>query len=271
MPLCLLCPVLLPGDNVKPDGLRPAGATRHPPLKEASALLPSRKHPGVFWTLNDSGHPPHLFAIDSKGKLIAEYRVKATNLDWEALATDDEGNLYIGDIGNNFGVFSRRSVFRVREPEKLIPFESGQPLPELSVAQTYTVRYPDRPFDAEAMFFHRNSLYLLSKVKTGTRLYRLPLETTEAAITLVETALLPSKITLVTDACFAADGRRLAVTSYDYAAVLDLPARDPWEKLEDQAPAVQKFSRSALFEGCGWDGRELLLITEEGKLFHLSF
>src|SRR3954449_35730 len=71
--------------------LQRIGTIAHPPLCEASALVKSRKHEGVFWTLNDSGNAPHLFAIDRSGKLIAEYKVKkAPNIDWEAMAQDED-------------------------------------------------------------------------------------------------------------------------------------------------------------------------------------
>ncbi|MFO0950915.1 MAG: hypothetical protein U0835_07120 [Isosphaeraceae bacterium] len=63
--------------------------------------MASRRHPGVFWVHNDSGNPPRLFAVRVDGSLIREYAVQAPNVDWEDIAVDDEGHLYLGDIGNN--------------------------------------------------------------------------------------------------------------------------------------------------------------------------
>ena len=53
-------------------------------------------------------------------ELLAEYHVEgAANFDWESLAIDGEGRLYIGDVGNNIfpGGLRRRVIYRVPEPD----------------------------------------------------------------------------------------------------------------------------------------------------------
>src|SRR4051794_6987818 len=40
-------------------------------ITESSGLAASRKHPGVFWTHNDSGNGPYIFAITRDGHLLA--------------------------------------------------------------------------------------------------------------------------------------------------------------------------------------------------------
>src|SRR3954452_480338 len=79
------------------------GRFDHRGIAEPSGIVASRKNPGIFWVHNDSGNPPVLFAVKRDGKLVREYRVEAVNLDWEDIAIDDAGHLYIGDIGNNLG------------------------------------------------------------------------------------------------------------------------------------------------------------------------
>ena len=58
----------------------------------------------MFWTHNDGGGPKKqvLYAIDREGKTRAAFPVIGVTLhDWEDIAIDDAGHLYLGDIGNN--------------------------------------------------------------------------------------------------------------------------------------------------------------------------
>ena len=57
---------------------------------------------GCFWTHNDSQNPAELYCIDTTGTIQRTVQVVGDiNNDWEELAKDDEGNLYIGNFGNN--------------------------------------------------------------------------------------------------------------------------------------------------------------------------
>ena len=61
---------------------------RTPRLSEGSGITPSRRRPGVFWALNDSGDGPWLYATDSAGTDLGRIRVEgATTLDWEDLSS----------------------------------------------------------------------------------------------------------------------------------------------------------------------------------------
>jgi len=132
---------------------------------------------GLFWTHGDSGTPPVLYAFDSTGQLIDSIVIApASNTDWEALAADSSGYLYIGDVGNNLNNRTDLSILKIWPDTSS---DSAQP-------SVISFHYPDQThfpapgnFDCEAMFFWRDSLYLLSKNlltgRTGySKLYRLP-------------------------------------------------------------------------------------------------
>jgi hypothetical protein len=75
-------------------------------VSKKARALPQGLDPLIFWTLNDSGGEPCVFAIDRSGKTRAKVRVRdAANFDWEdlALGKDDQARpaLFIGDIGDN--------------------------------------------------------------------------------------------------------------------------------------------------------------------------
>src|SRR5262249_42704530 len=72
--------------------------------REASGIVKSRRHSGIFWVHNDSGNAPLLFAVRADGRVVRRFRLAIPNLDWEDIATDDHGHLYLGDIGNNSGL-----------------------------------------------------------------------------------------------------------------------------------------------------------------------
>ncbi len=89
-------------------------------LTESSGIVPSTVREGVFWTFEDSGNEPALYAMDSTGRDLGTVRVaNAVNEDWEAIAGGPCGDgrcLYIGDVGDNLELRRSRVIYRVREP-----------------------------------------------------------------------------------------------------------------------------------------------------------
>src|SRR5687768_6399558 len=79
------------------------GTLRHGPLGESSGLAASRRNAGVYWTHCDANNPAVVYAVRADGTLLAEFPVAAKNTDWEAVAVDADGRLYVGNIGNNQG------------------------------------------------------------------------------------------------------------------------------------------------------------------------
>jgi hypothetical protein len=117
-------------------------------IPEASGAAVSRAYPGVIWTHNDSGGTTELFAIDATGRLIGTRRVDgAENVDWEDLSIGPCAGgdcIYIADIGDNEGQRTSIDIYRLAEPD---PRAAGP-----VVADRFSMRYPDGPRDAEALF-----------------------------------------------------------------------------------------------------------------------
>ena len=74
-------------------------------LKETSGLEYLNKD---FITINDKGNDPIVYRFDTSGGILSEIIIKGKNIDWEDLASDNNGNLYIADTGNNN--YSRRKL-----------------------------------------------------------------------------------------------------------------------------------------------------------------
>lgn len=239
------------------------------PVTEASGLVASRRYEGVFWTICDSGNPRHLFAIDRTGQLLAEYALDTTvNLDWESIALDDQGNLYVGDVGNNL-LLPRRWVLRVAEPDPREAATSEDAPPKvvtIATEKTYYYRFDAAAFDVEGTFVRKRSLYLLSKVREKTALYRLRLEGNAEPQTLAKVCDVPG-INIVTGADISADGRRVAVCSYHEVAIFAF-GNDGVDAMADK-PASRIPFQAAGIESCAWDGDDVVLVSEDRAVYRI--
>ena len=203
-----------------------AGTIGAEAVRECSGLVASRKHPGVYWTHNDGGNPPAVFAITGEGELIREYAVAAKNVDWEDLATDDAGHLFIADVGTNTGERKEVQVLRIEEPDPRAPLQ-GRPVP-LRVTTTWRLAYPDdKPFDCEALFVLNGHGYVIPKRRDGSvaEIFRFALDPAPPAtraVTLERVTDLPGVRAPVTAADVSPDGRRLAVLTVFGPYVFDI-------------------------------------------------
>ncbi len=144
-------------------------------LRECSGIVKSRAQADTFWTHNDSGGGANLFAIQKNGSLIGQFPTPFTNIDWEDIATDNSGNLFIGDFGNFANTRRDLAIHRIAEP-KIDRNDSN------SDSETFPFEYPDqvdfppkrRLYDCEALFWANGRLFLLTKSlgEVATRLYR---------------------------------------------------------------------------------------------------
>jgi len=73
-------------------------------INESSGLAAGRTVPGVFWTHNDSGDRPRIFAFNAKGDNIATVKINGAARDWEDMAAFTKNNkhyLLLADVGDN--------------------------------------------------------------------------------------------------------------------------------------------------------------------------
>ncbi|MFB6617129.1 WD40 repeat domain-containing protein [Streptomyces sp. NPDC085524] len=180
-----------------------------PRIKESSGLAASRIHPGVYWTHNDSDDGPYVYGVDSAtGRTVA--RVTLTGIgkprDVEAISLGPDGQLYVGDIGDNLnGTWDHVWIYRFEEPKELA---------DVTVKATqFTVRYADGPRNAEALMVHpvTGRVYIASKDESKGGLYEGPAElSTGSANVFRRVAAVP----WVTDGAFSPDGTRLTLRGY---------------------------------------------------------
>ncbi|WP_328399223.1 WD40 repeat domain-containing protein [Streptomyces sp. NBC_00390] len=181
---------------------------KDPRITESSGLAASRAHPGVYWTHNDQDEP-RIFAVDSRtGETVATITLQGVGepRDMEAISVGRDGNIYVGDIGDNLdGSWDHVWIYRLPEPKRLR---------DATVRATqFTVQYADGPRNAEAMMVHpvTGRVYIASKNEDGGGLYEGP-ATLSASGTNVFRRI--GEVPWVTDGAFSPDGKELVLRSY---------------------------------------------------------
>ncbi|MFF8813021.1 hypothetical protein [Streptomyces pactum] len=179
-------------------------------ITESSGLAASRAHPGVYWTHNDSDDGPYVFAIDGRtGRTVATVTLRGIGAprDVEAVSVGPDGQVYVGDIGDNLGgTWSKVWIYRFPEPERLR---------DVTVDATqFDVVYEGGPRNAEALMVHPRTgrVYIASKSEEDAGLYEGPVRLSPSGVnTFRRVADLDLEIT---DGAFAPDGSRLVLRAY---------------------------------------------------------
>jgi hypothetical protein len=149
-------------------------------VKESSGLVSFTD--SSFLTINDSGNEAKLYEISKKGNLLSvtSFNEEVENYDWEELQRDEQGNVYIGDIGNNLNLRNILTIY-------FMPAESigGQNVRAKRIDFHYPeqLAYPpansELHYDAEAFLIWGDEIILFTKCRTDpfsgqTRIYAIP-------------------------------------------------------------------------------------------------
>jgi hypothetical protein len=134
-------------------------------------------------THNDGGNKSEIYLLNLKGELVKTIDVdEVNNKDWEDIATDKAGRLYIGDFGNNLNKRKKCMIYILKKnfstdenlrvnPKKIeFAYEDQKKFPPKKEKQN---------FDAEALIWMKDSLYIFTKCRskpfTGiSKIYSLP-------------------------------------------------------------------------------------------------
>ncbi|MEU8684165.1 hypothetical protein [Streptomyces sp. NPDC048611] len=241
----------VPAAADEPDGF----TLGDPRITESSGLAASRTHPGIYWTHNDSDDGPYVYAVDGKsGRVVARLTLRGIGAprDVEAISVGPDGNLYVGDIGDNLGgSWNHVWIYRFPEPKRLR---------DATVTATqFDVKYADGPRDAEALMVHPKTgrVYIASKKQGGGgALYEGPRRLTSSG---TNTFRKVAPVDLwVTDGAFSPDGTRLVLRSYFGSRIYRWQDGRP-KDLGSVGVPVQQQGESVTFTA---DGRTLMYGSE---------
>lgn len=243
-------------------GVRQIGRLTDARLTESSGLAASRRHADVYWTHNDGGglRRQVLYAIDRQGATLAAFPVLGVDMrDWEDIAIDDKGRLYLADTGNNEARRTEVTVHEIDEPDP-----AGGPR-ALSVKRSWRLTFPGSPFDAEGLFVWQGHGYLVSKVFNDARaqIYKFAL-TDSAAVQTLELVATTKIDSPVTGADISADGSRLALVAKNGAYV---------HRIDGDVSRVVKGKsyhtrfRNEHIEACAFVPDGLMVTSEDREMF----
>ena len=250
-----------PGQDVAP-GVRLLARMSDPRIVESSGVVASRRYTNVFWTHNDGGGPKKqvLYAIDRKGNTRAFFSViDVTLYDWEDIATDDAGHLYIGDIGNNDAKRDTLTVYEIDEPNPQAKTGSVSP------KRAWKLKFPGAPFDCESLFVWKDQGYVVSKVfdKARAQIFRFPLKETNQPVTLELVATTKIK-SPVTGGDISADGTLLGLVAKNGAYVFRIDG--DVTRVSNTNPHYTSLKNEHI-EGCCFVPQGLLATSERRTIF----
>ena len=257
------------------------GVLKDRAIDESSGIVASRTTPGMYWTHNDSGDGPFIYAFDDRGHSRGVWRVTGSVADdWEGIAagpgpTAGTNYLYIGDIGDNGGTRSQIIVYRVPEPIIAASEESrGKKSAQLTeVADVLRLRYPDGRHDSEALLVHpvTGKIYVITKIEFGNaRVYEADPTQAAGVIQLARVGELSVPTVfggMITGGDISPDGLRVALCDYLQGYEIVLPdASSAFNLVWKQPLRPIALGQREQGEAIGYrlDGKALLA-TSEGR------
>ena len=178
----------------------------------------------TVWLVNDSGGADKLYQINFEGKYVKQLEVKnAKNKDWEDMARDKDGNVYIADTGNNANKRKDLVIYKLSDPDE----EKGDKIKAEHIEFSFPEqnKYPPKKskllYDTEAIFYAKDSIYLITKnrshpFKGEALIYRIPAKKGKYEATFLG-AFIPCtefSVCKITAADISPDGKTIALLGY---------------------------------------------------------
>jgi len=176
-----------------------------------------------FWMVNDGGNHPRMYVVNAKGKIEKTLYIEGKNEDWEDLTKDAEGNVYIGDFGNNENDRKHLKVYKlaandVAKKKNIVPEVIAFSFPN---QKKFPPKKKDRHFDVESFFHYNGYLYLFTKSRVKknygrTDLYKIPATsgTHEAEFISTYTTCDDTEC-WITSAAISPDGKKVVLLSHE--------------------------------------------------------
>ncbi|EPR73826.1 hypothetical protein ADIWIN_1186 [Winogradskyella psychrotolerans RS-3] len=115
------------------------------------------KDSDILWVIQDAGNSNNLIGLDKNGNIVRNIRItNAKNKDWEDLTCDSQGNIYIGDFGNNKKKRETFKIYKVNYDDLNLNSVTAEII-EFSLPKN------KNPEDFESFFIYNNSFYIFSK------------------------------------------------------------------------------------------------------------
>jgi hypothetical protein len=222
----------------------------------------------LIWMLNDRGNKSKIYGVSKKGKIVKVIKVNAKNNDWEDLTSDEKGNLYIGDFGNNESRRKNLAILKVNAKDLL----SSKKVEVEKIRFYYPnqTNFPPKSkqlfFDAESFFFHKNSFYIFTKSRVKskfgkTALYKIPATKGNHKAEFISDFNSCDKMNCwITSADISNDGKKVALLSPSSVLIFSDYNKDDF--LSGKLTKMP-FNYNSQKEGITFKDNNTILITDE--------
>jgi hypothetical protein len=236
----------------------------------------------VYWTHNDSGDGPFVYAFNEKGENLGTFRVSnAQNNDWEDMAEykDPSGKcfLYIGDVGDNNTRRPERTIFRLAEPavsESTYNTISRSPI-LTEPASFLNFRYPGVPRNAETIMVdpQSGSVYVLTKsIEKPSEVFKIVGEFGSSEPVLAQkvgdVAVPNVPNGQLTGGDISPDGKHVVICDYSFGYEMELPVgAKSFDEIWGVKPDRFDIGKIPQAEAIGYtaDGSAVLLTSEKER------
>jgi hypothetical protein len=240
-------------------------------LREVSGLAASINNPKLLWAHNDHGNNPEIFLVDENLDIKLTCSLAGVeNRDWEDITTgpgpDPSKNyIYVGDIGDNEGVYKYKYVYRLEEPTWSAAAQNKM---TITAVDKITFELSDKAKDTEALLLDpaTKNLYLISKRENPVHLYELkyPYGTTEA---LTAEKIMSIPLTTIVAADISAKGDAILMKDYGHVYYWTVPSSTKVPDALKEPPREIAYVKEPQGESIAWakDGSGFYTLSESVK------
>ncbi|MBV7269524.1 SdiA-regulated domain-containing protein [Winogradskyella luteola] len=208
----------------------------------------------LIWTIQDSGNDSELYALNTNGNIVRDIAItNASNIDWEDLTSDNEGNIYIGDFGNNN---EKRKLFRIL---KIKHQDLNKSRVKAEIIE-FTLPKKQDSKDFEAFFFFKNSFYIISKENKKFIVLKVPNEIGRHEAIIRSDYNLDGKNNKITSADISNDGKVVVLLNHDKLWKLSNFEDDDFFSGNIEALS---FGHNSQKEGVGFKNDSIVYLTDE--------
>ncbi len=246
--------------------------TRKLSLKEASAVAVS-KVSDLIWVAEDSGNKNKIYGLDADGKITHSVTLEnAKNVDWEDLTVDEEGNLYVGDFGNNDNARKDLCIYKINAGD--LKNETAVSPSKIEFYYPEQKQFPPKKselfYDAESFFIYKGNFYIFTKNRSkgfdGTvMLYKVPNQSGNHKAQLLGKFKACDNYhkCAITSADISPDGKKIALLSSSKVWILSDFQADNF--LNGKAEKFELNDTTQKEGICFKDNQTLLIVDEKSK------
>ena len=177
-------------------------------IKEASGIEMVPNSP-LFWVIEDAGNANKIYGLNEKGNIEKEINIEnADNEDWEELTSDAQGNMYIGDFGNNSKKRERYAILKIPNINSLLDKAQASYI-------NFTLPKSMKSKDFESFFLYNDNFYIFSKENKKAVLISVPNSPGDHVAIYLTQFDLAGKKNEITAADISDDGKTVVLLNHD--------------------------------------------------------